>query len=292
MQRWYAASTGGDPYPLYAASNLGSFAGLIAYPLLVEPLMPVGGQSLLWSFGYGLLVLLVLLCAFILPRGRMSATQAQAQARSEAPPSWHRMGQWVLLAAVPSGLMLSTSLHLTMDIVAMPLLWVLPLGLYLLSFTVAFARGRRFADLMRDIAPLFILGSAMGIFADFDTTADGDRRADAAHPVRGGERAAWPHVRSASRARASHPLLSLHVGGRRDRRHRLRADRAFAVQLDLRASATDPRGRPAAAPRAAVRIRRAALDAADHGAGRDRLPRNLAACGQQGIATGRRARHR
>src|SRR5436189_87698 len=69
IQRWYSLSGGGDPYPLYAASNVGSFCGLIAYPLLVEPLLPVTTQRLVWSAGYALLVLLVAWCAFTLPAG-------------------------------------------------------------------------------------------------------------------------------------------------------------------------------------------------------------------------------
>ena len=63
LQRWFAITGQGDPYPLYAASNLGSFGGLIAYPLLVEPMLPVAVQSLAWSIGYGLVLLLVGACA-------------------------------------------------------------------------------------------------------------------------------------------------------------------------------------------------------------------------------------
>ena len=69
MQRWFAQSGGGDPYPLYAASNLGSFGGLLAYPLIVEPLLPIAGQRWLWSAGYALVMLFVLVCALALPRG-------------------------------------------------------------------------------------------------------------------------------------------------------------------------------------------------------------------------------
>ena len=68
MQRWFALAGGGDPYPLYAASNFGSFLGLITYPLVVEPLLPVASQSLAWSVGYGLLALLLAGCALTLPR--------------------------------------------------------------------------------------------------------------------------------------------------------------------------------------------------------------------------------
>src|SRR5207237_7424334 len=81
IQRWYALSGGGDPYPLYAASNAGSFCGLIAYPLLVEPLLPVAMQRLAWSVGYGLVVLLAAWCALRLPPAS-SAKAAPADGRS------------------------------------------------------------------------------------------------------------------------------------------------------------------------------------------------------------------
>lgn len=154
MQRWYALeSARGDPYPLYAASNLGSFAGLLSYPLLVEPLLTLEQQSLLWSAGYALLVLMVAACAFTVPA---AAVEEVPKAAGPAP-SLRRLLHWVALAAVPSGLMLSTTTHLTTDIVAVPLLWVLPLALYLLSFVIAFAHRRGAANLIVFIAPLFLL---------------------------------------------------------------------------------------------------------------------------------------
>lgn len=154
MQRWYALeSARGDPYPLYAASNLGSFAGLLSYPLLVEPLLTLEQQSLLWTAGYVLLVLMVVACALTVPA---AAVEAMPKAAGPAP-SWRRLLHWVALAAVPSGLMLSTTTHLTTDIVAVPLLWVLPLALYLLSFVIAFAHRRAAANLIVTVAPLFLL---------------------------------------------------------------------------------------------------------------------------------------
>lgn len=163
MQRWFTLSGGGDPYPLYAASNFGSFGGLIAYPLLVEPLLRVADQSLLWSGGYLVLMALVAVSAFAMPRDIAVAPVA----RLETPPPDKAMAaRWILLAAVPSGLMLSTSLHLTTDIVAMPLLWVLPLGLYLLSFSVAFAHDRRLADLLTRAAPFILVMAAFCAFQD------------------------------------------------------------------------------------------------------------------------------
>ncbi|RMB55630.1 hypothetical protein C8J44_0885 [Sphingomonas sp. PP-CE-3A-406] len=154
IQRWFsAASGGGDPYALYAASNLGSFAGLIAYPLLVEPLMAIHAQSLLWSGGYVMLILLVLACATRLPR----TAAADHVVATSAPPGAKRILHWIALALVPSGMMLATSTYISTDIVAMPLLWVIPLGLYLLSFSVAFANDRWLADLLTRIAPITIL---------------------------------------------------------------------------------------------------------------------------------------
>ena len=139
MQRWFAADpAAGEPWALYAASNLGSFAGLLAYPLLAEPLLSLKLQSWAWSAGYVVLIALVALCAL----ARRAAPQAEVQ--SVPPPAIprRRIVLWLALAAVPSGLMLSTTTHLTTDLVAMPLLWVIPLGIYLLSFVIAFAGWR------------------------------------------------------------------------------------------------------------------------------------------------------
>lgn len=161
MQRWFLLSGGQDPYPLYAASNLGSFGGLIAYPLLVEPFMPVAEQSWLWSGGYLLLLSLVAWYAWSLPRGDSGFVSSKPTSRLKA----RQVGKWIILAAIPSGLMLSTSLHMTTDIVAMPLLWVLPLGIYLLSFSVAFAAQRSLANAITTILPLVLLIGATPTFA-------------------------------------------------------------------------------------------------------------------------------
>lgn len=156
LQRWFSISSkGSDPYALYAASNFGSFGGLIAYPLIVEPELAIRGQSILWSAGYGLLIIFVLICALTLPH--RPVTVVDKSAAVSAPPAWNRVTLWIALALVPSGLMLATSTFITTDIVAMPLLWVMPLGLYLLSFTIAFAGNRMIADLLTRIAPVTIL---------------------------------------------------------------------------------------------------------------------------------------
>ncbi|MFM5885303.1 MAG: spermidine synthase [Novosphingobium sp.] len=144
MQRWFAADSGaGEPWALYAASNLGSFSGLVAYPLLAEPLLSLLAQAWAWSIGYGLLFALVGLCA-LARRGAAAAAPSPLETTDAAAPPIprRRILLWLALAAVPSGLMLSTTTHLTTDLFAMPLLWVIPLGLYLLSFVFAFAERR------------------------------------------------------------------------------------------------------------------------------------------------------
>ncbi|MEO6716135.1 MAG: hypothetical protein ABIM50_02665, partial [Novosphingobium sp.] len=157
MQRWFAAHDGaGEPWALYAASNFGSFAGLIAYPLLAEPFLRLRYQSLAWSIGYGLLIVMIGLAARA--RWNLSAPPTTEQRVSVAAPiGAKRIATWLALSAVPSGLMLSTTTHLTTDIFAMPLLWVIPLGLYVLSFTVAFADRRETSAMITRIAPLMVL---------------------------------------------------------------------------------------------------------------------------------------
>ncbi|MFM5950273.1 MAG: hypothetical protein ACKOPM_13770 [Novosphingobium sp.] len=155
MQRWYAlAPDAGEPWALYAASNFGSFAGLIAYPLVLEPLLPIRAQAWGWSVGYLLLIALIALCART--RNGLGEARETSQTVVQAIPRG-RVALWIALAAVPSGLMLSTTTHLTTDIFAMPLLWVIPLGIYLLSFVIAFADWRGPARMISALAWLAIL---------------------------------------------------------------------------------------------------------------------------------------
>jgi hypothetical protein len=158
MQRWFSAHpAAGEPWALYAASNLGSFAGLLAYPLLAEPLLSLKAQTSAWGIGYALLFVLIALAA----RARWSGGGAVAVAEEAetSPVPVRQVLLWLALAAVPSGLMLSTTTHLTTDIFAMPLLWVIPLGLYLLSFALAFADNRLLARVFTALAWLALLSA-------------------------------------------------------------------------------------------------------------------------------------
>lgn len=142
LQAWYARtgrSDSGDPYYLYAASNLGSFGGLLAYPALIEPLLGAQAQSLAWSMGYLIVGALIALAA-------ASAVTAHGETprpleHTEPAPTWRERGYWVAAAAVPSALSLGVTLHISTDVASAPMLWVVPLALYLLTFVLAFAKG-------------------------------------------------------------------------------------------------------------------------------------------------------
>lgn len=146
LQGWFSRTghpSAADPYFLYAASNLGSMLALLAYPLLMEPNLRLAQQSALWAAGDGVLVLLTMSCAVAVWRSPGSASAAAVVDDTGAGmdrPSLRRRLRWVGLAFIPSSLMLGVTNYLSTDIAAIPLLWVIPLALYLLTFILAFAR--------------------------------------------------------------------------------------------------------------------------------------------------------
>ena len=165
LQSWFGDATlaeARDPYALYAASNAGSMLALLAYPFVIEPSMRFDAQSLWWSVAYAAFGLLVASCALHYAR-RADTRHAQAPASVvDAAPriglSWLRRARWVLLAFVPSSLMLSVTTYMSTNIAPVPLLWILPLALYLLTFIVAFG-SRRFlsTEWLRRAFPLVLL---------------------------------------------------------------------------------------------------------------------------------------
>ncbi len=128
-----------DPYFLYAASNIGSMLALLAYPLLLEPRLSTVQQSWLWTIGYGVLVLLAGVCIFMVRKRGSEVPRAAASTGSPAP-GWPLRLRYIALAMVPSSLMLSVTTYITTDLAATPLLWVIPLALYLLTFALVFGR--------------------------------------------------------------------------------------------------------------------------------------------------------
>lgn len=145
LQRWFAVSghrAAHDPYFLYAGSNLGSMVALLSYPSVIEPAMGLARQGRLWTLGYAALVLLTVACAFLVWRS------VKAPHPRPAPASEPRLGgvawssrlRWVGWAFVPSSLLLGATTFITTDVAPVPLLWVLPLAIYLLTFILAFSR--------------------------------------------------------------------------------------------------------------------------------------------------------
>jgi hypothetical protein len=176
LQRWLSMSrgnpdSGSDPYGLYAASNLGSLVSLLSYPFLVEPQWTLAAQSRIWAWGFGLVGTLIVLCGVIVWRSCVGAAIAGSSEPCDGEDrgqlSWSQRGQWVALAAVPSSLMLSVTTYLSTDIAAIPLLWILPLTGYLLSFVVAFGPRVRFGrNLPARLAPVLVCSLALFLVQD------------------------------------------------------------------------------------------------------------------------------
>ena len=139
LQAWFVRTdhpAAKDPYFLYAASNVGSFLALIAYPVAVEPFVPLGGQTLGWTVGFYALIMLIAVCGALV--WRVPVRRPENVPASAAPPTARDAAIWVALAAVPSGLLIAVTAHISTDVAAVPLLWVAPLALYLLTFVIAF----------------------------------------------------------------------------------------------------------------------------------------------------------
>lgn len=133
-----------DPYFLYAISNLGSFAGLFAYPFLIDPLTGLKLQGQLWLGGYLLLALFIIASLFLSLRGKPPAAQVAKDAPDDAKPTVKQKFQWIALAFFPSSLLLGVTTHITSHIFPAPMMWVIPLGLYLVTFIIAFGSGSFF----------------------------------------------------------------------------------------------------------------------------------------------------
>jgi hypothetical protein len=176
LQRWFSQTDhvhAKDPYFLYAASNVGSLLALLAYPVLLEPMSRLSEQRLGWSIGYGAFAIAMWVCAAVLikrkthgaepgekpskkPSEKTNANTERADEQPE-PIALRQRLFWVLLAFVPSSLMLGVTNTITTDIASVPLLWIVPLALYLLTFVLAFAR--------RQFVPMASLSRLLPILA-------------------------------------------------------------------------------------------------------------------------------
>jgi len=163
IQKWFANvghHTSHDPYYLYAASNTGSLIALLSYPFLLEPNIGLANQKSYWSVGYLILCLLIAACAFALWKNRQAIEQHEdADAvTDENSLSLTTKLHWLALAFVPSSLLLGLTNFISTDIASVPLLWIIPLTLYLLSFVIVFSKWNdKIHPLMVKLQPLFLL---------------------------------------------------------------------------------------------------------------------------------------
>ena len=145
LQKWFSQcghASSHDPYYLYAASNAGSLLALLSYPFLIEPNIGLASQRLLWSFAYGGLCLLIIGCAVLMWKTQANNQDdiAEIELDDIAPLSTKQQLHWLALAFVPSSLLLGLTQFISTDIASVPLLWIVPLTIYLLTFILVFSK--------------------------------------------------------------------------------------------------------------------------------------------------------
>jgi len=168
LQAWFARTGhehAADPYFLYGASNIGSFASLILYIVAFEPTTTLTTQTLAWTIGFALLTAMIAACALMVLRQRATRLQdttadtSAASVLSDRPVSNFDRLRWIALAFVPSGLLVAVTAHISTDIAAAPFLWVIPLALFLLTFVLAFDRKPIFST---NGLSIFVLAAGLG----------------------------------------------------------------------------------------------------------------------------------
>jgi hypothetical protein len=168
LQKWFSElghSGSEDPYFLYAASNAGSLLALLSYPFVIEPIFGLTQQTLYWSVGFAAFGICLCYCTYLCWSSNVESDKTETlrkseetQAETKAALQWSTIFHWLALALVPSSLLLGVTNYISTDIAAVPLLWILPLSLYLLSFVIVFSRqGDRIHPLMVVMQPIVIL---------------------------------------------------------------------------------------------------------------------------------------
>lgn len=164
LQKWFSQTghqASHDPYFLYAASNAGSLLALLSYPFLIEPNIGLSHQTLYWSIAYAVFCIAVSLCGLLI-RGRQRQATPQPLSQNEPDntpaPNWQTELHWLALAFVPSSLLLGLTQFISTDIASMPLLWIVPLTIYLLSFILVFSKwAAKIHPLMLQAQPAVLL---------------------------------------------------------------------------------------------------------------------------------------
>lgn len=149
IQSWYAHTFHADPYHLYSVSNIGSMSALLLYPIAIEPSFGVNSSVQIWRVIYGVLAALIVICATITGT-RTGSAEASSQSRKDKSkdtsadvqpkPTLSSFFKWVFLSALGSCVLLTYTVYLTQDVAPVPLLWILPLCIYLLTFIICFGK--------------------------------------------------------------------------------------------------------------------------------------------------------
>lgn len=154
LQKWFTRTghvSANDPYFLFAVSNAGSLLALFSYPLLLEPNIKLSRQSHLWVMGYAVFLVLTVSCVLLVWK---SPRTENVDAVQKSHISLKRRLYWILLAFIPSSLLFGVTSYITTEIAPTPLLWTIPLALYLVTFILAFAR--------KNVLPERLLNTALG----------------------------------------------------------------------------------------------------------------------------------
>lgn len=146
LQRWFSLSAseteqGNEPWFLYAISNFGSLVALLSYPFVFERIMGLTDQGLFWASGFAILTCMFATCAWHTLRNAKPESLARTQTKTHATPlSWNQRVRYIVLAAIPSSLMLGVTTIVSTDAGSFPLMWSIPLALYLITFILVFAK--------------------------------------------------------------------------------------------------------------------------------------------------------
>ncbi len=170
IQKWFSRvghHTSEDPYYLYGASNAGSMLALLSYPFLIEPNIGLLAQQDIWSIAYAVLCICVIGCAIVLWRSHLQLPPDSGQADSVEDIPLQTKLYWLALAFVPSSLLLGLTNFISTDIASAPLLWIIPLSLYLLSFILVFSKwADKIHPVMVALQPVILLPFIAYAFVD------------------------------------------------------------------------------------------------------------------------------
>jgi len=174
-QSWLARSSLGksnEPYPLYAASNAGSLIGLLGYAFLIEPLLGIKMQSLLWGGFYLIFIILMSIVWYLLKPGQargVNILSNQSNGNREKAPKLSQYWKWLLLSSLPSALLLTVSNFISMEIGSFPMIWIIPLALYLCSFVITFRTSGGVPRLLSILWPEVLLLASAFYFVRLDS---------------------------------------------------------------------------------------------------------------------------